>query len=166
MRKRVPNTFLSVSATTRKERGQEDSGSEYHFLKREDFEKRINNEQFLEWANIYGDLYGTPKEPIEKALAEKKLAILEIDVQGAEQLRKSLGQNAAFVFIAPPSMDALKERLTGRKTESDKSIEMRLKVARDELKHIDKYDYILLNDDLEKATQNLCEIISKIKKEV
>ncbi len=135
-------------------------------MKREDFEDRIHNDKFLEWANIYGDLYGTPREPIEKALAEKKLVILEIDVQGAEQLRKSLGAEAAYVFIAPPSMDALKERLTGRMTETEESLEMRLKTARDELKHIDRFDYILLNEDIEQATDNLCEIVTKIKKEV
>ena len=166
MRKRVPNTFLSVSATTRKERGQENSGSEYDFLKREDFEDQIEKDKFLEWANIYGDLYGTPRKPIEKALAEHKLVILEIDVQGAEQLRKSLGQKAAYVFIAPPSMNALKERLTGRMTETEESLELRLRVARDELKHIDRFDYILVNDDLEQATNNLCEIVSEIKREV
>ena len=162
MLKRVPNILLSISATTREPRSGEEDGVDYIFRSEEAFKEDILEERFLEWANIYGDFYGTPKEPIEKGLAENKLVILEIDIQGAIQIQNNLGDNGVYIFIAPPSINELRRRLVERKTETKESLETRLKIAEDELTKTEMYDYVIINDDLMTAANTLCEIVSEI----
>ena len=152
---RVPNIFLSISATTRTPRAGEVDGANYHFLTTEVFEKSIRNDDLLEWANIYGDLYGTPKAPIVQALTEGRTAILEIDVQGAIQVRKKLGSQADYVSIMPPSVEELARRLGDRKTETEEAQKKRMDVAAQEIALADSYDYVIINDDLEQATSEL-----------
>ena len=114
---------------------------------------------FLEWANIYGDRYGTPEAPIERALDEGKLVILEIDVQGAMQVWEKLERGATYIFVMPPSLEELAERLKGRKTETDESQKRRIEIARQEMALADKYDYVVINDDLERAAAELIDIL-------
>lgn len=162
MLKRVPNILLSISATTREPRSGEEDGVDYFFRSEKAFKEDILEDRFLEWANIYGDFYGTPKGPIEKGLAENKLVILEIDIQGAIQIQNNLGDNGVYIFIAPPSINELRRRLVERKTETKESLETRLKIAEDELTKTEMYDYVIINDDLMTAANTLCEIVSEI----
>ncbi|MDP1808036.1 MAG: guanylate kinase [Actinomycetota bacterium] len=163
---RVPNIFLSISATTRPPRAGEIEGVDYYFLSREDFCRDIENDCFLEWANIYGDLYGTPKAPIDLALAAGRLVILEIDVQGALQVQDKLGHEAGYVFIMPPSAEELAKRLSGRKTETSQARRTRLETAGKEIALADRYDYVVLNDNLEQAVEDLVDVLlNKILKE-
>ncbi len=140
----------SISATTREPRENEVDGRDYFFMNRIDFEEKIDAGEFLEWADIYGDYYGTPKEYVNQCIRRGKDVILKIDVQGAGQIRES-GENGIFVFIAPPSMEELKRRIASRGTESDESLEKRFQRAADEIKEAKHYDYIVVNDDLERA---------------
>lgn len=163
---RVPDIFVSVSATTRPPRPGEIDGVNYYFLSREDFDRDIENDSFLEWANIYGDLYGTPKPPIDRVLAEGRLVILEIDVQGALQIQEKLGHQAGYVFIMPPSAEELAKRLSGRRTETAQARRTRLEVARKEIALADRYDYVVVNDDLEQAVDELENVLlNKMLKE-
>lgn len=157
--KRVPNIFLSVSSTTRKPRASEVEGITYYFMNRRDFFKNIEEEAFLEWVNTYGDLYGTLKAPIVEAMNDEKLVILEIDVQGAAQVKKHFGDRAAYVFITPPSIKELAKRLDGRETETRTSLEKRMEIAQKEIGLADKYDYVIINDDLEQAADELSNIL-------
>ena len=157
--KRVPNIFLSVSATTRRPRPEEKAGREYGFLTRAEFEQQISENRFLEWAKVYDDYYGTPLAPLERALADGKIVLLEIDTQGAEQVRQQLGSRASYIFIMPPSVDELKRRLVERHTEGREQQEYRLAVAMDELKAAEAYEHVVVNDDLQTATEELIRII-------
>ena len=154
----VPDAWLSVSATTREPRTGEIDGVHYKFYTVEEFEKTIERDGFIEWANVHSNYYGTPLDPIEQHLAEGKPVILEIDVQGAFQVRKKLPQ-AKLVFIAPPSMEVLEERLRGRATDSEETIQRRMANAAGEMEAAKDYDVIIVNDDLEKATAELLEVI-------
>ena len=158
---RVPNIFLSISATTRPPRPGEVDGVNYFFLSADAFARSIKDDAFLEWANIYGDLYATPKAPIYEALAAGKTAVLEIDVQGAMQVQRRLGNQARYVFIMPPSVEELKKRLRGRKTESAEAQKKRMDVAREEMALADRYDYVIINDDLDRAANELLDTLLK-----
>lgn len=160
---RVPGIFLSISATTRPPRAGEVNGANYYFISREEFSRKIEAGMFLEWANIYGDLYGTPREPIEQALSQGYQVVLEIDVQGAEQIRANLGAKALYVFIMPPSAEELARRLDGRKTESNEERKKRLEVADAEMALADRFDCVIINDDLDTATEELRKIILDAK---
>lgn len=153
-----PDMRFCVSATTRRPRPGEVDGVHYHFLTRDDFENRISRDQFLEWATVYGNYYGTPKEPVERALAEGKIVLLEKDMQGAVQLKKKFPQGV-FVFVLPPSMEELRRRLVGRGTESPQDIQRRWENAARELEYLDQYDYAVVNDNLEDATARLRAIV-------
>jgi len=157
--KRVPNIFYSISATTRRPRPGERDGIDYYFCDREQFEDDIDKDAFLEWAKVYEDYYGTPLQPIVSALQEGKIVILEIDVQGAMQVKEKVGDAAAYIFIAPPSLAELKRRLGFRNSESGEEQQHRLDVAVEELKYQDRYDHVLVNDDVETATNELVRIL-------
>jgi guanylate kinase len=159
--KRVPALYVSVSATTRRPRPVEREGLHYYFLSETEFKRRIAQGAFLEYANVYGDLYGTPVEPIKQALEQGKTVILEIDVQGAKQVKEKLGEEAVYVFIAPPSLEELQKRLKRRKTESAAAQERRLDIAVRELELADDYDFVIINDDLEIAVDELAHILKK-----
>ncbi len=148
----------SISATTRKPRTGEEHGREYFFFSKEEFEALRDQNGFLEWAQVYDNYYGTPRAFVEEVLASGKDCILEIDPQGALQVRKATDE-AVLVFIAPPSLEELRNRLTGRGTESAQEVEKRLSCAESELGYRDKYDYIIINDDVETAAAKMEAIL-------
>jgi guanylate kinase len=145
-----PRVEFSVSATTRAPRPGERNGVEYHFLSKEEFRRKIAEGAFLEHAEVYGNMYGTLRAPMEAALAAGNVYLVEIDVQGALQL-KALDVPGIYVFIAPPSLELLRKRLAGRGTESPEVLERRLQKAEDEYRERVKYDHVVVNDDLDRA---------------
>jgi guanylate kinase len=142
---------LSVSVTTRPRRPSEIDGVHYHFVSRSDFERRREGGALLEWAEVHGNFYGTPREPAEQALAEGRDMLFDIDWQGAEQMAAAMRADIASIFILPPSMAELRSRLKRRAEDSDQVIETRLANAREEMAHWADYDYVLVNDDLDRA---------------
>ena len=153
-----PNTAYSVSATTRQPRPGEENGVHYYFLTKEEFEDTAKNGGMLEYACYNNNYYGTPKAPVESQRAAGKDVILEIEVQGALQVKKSC-PDALLIFVAPPSFAELAERLAGRHTEDEQTVQNRLNIARGELKQADQYDYIVVNDEVTVAAQRLASII-------
>lgn len=153
---------LSVSVTTRAPREGEVDGREYFFLTRDAFESMINNGELIEWAEFVGNYYGTPKAFVEEKLAEGKDVLLEIEVQGAMQVKK-LFPDSLLIFVTPPSAEELYRRLVLRGTESEEVIRKRLSRACEEAEWIDDYDLLLINDDLEEAIRLLHEIIHDAK---
>ena len=154
----VPDAWVSVSATTRAPRPGEQEGVSYYFLDREDFEELIESDGLLEWADVYGNLYGTPRSEVARRVSEGTQVFLEIDVQGGLQVRSHMPE-AVLIFIAPPSMDELERRLVGRQTECADDIARRLEAARGEIEAASCYDYIVVNDDLGRATAEVLEIV-------
>ena len=152
-------TFLrSVSATTRGPREGEKDGVSYYFLKREQFQKMLDEDAFLEHAEYAGECYGTPEAPVDRALAENRNVLLEIDVQGAMQVRRKR-PDAVLVFLLPPSLEELERRLRNRGTETEEKIQKRLAAAGKECEMSDKYDYRIINDERERAAAELAEIV-------
>ncbi len=149
---------LSVSATTRAPREGDIDGISYYFLEEEEFLARVGKGEFLEYASVHENYYGTPKPPVEGSLEAGCDVILEIDVQGAMQVRDNF-QDAVYIFILPPSMKVLRERLVGRGTESAESVEIRMGKAMQEIEYLDRYDYRVVNDDLETAVDDVLAII-------
>ncbi len=158
----LPEVEVSVSMTTRPPREGEKEGINYYFVSEGDFKSRIKTGFFLEWAKIYGNFYGTPLDKVEKRLQQGKDVILEIDVQGALQVRNKY-PSAVLVFVAPPSFEELTRRIVGRGTEKEKLVEERLEVARDELKAYQSYDYMVINDDLETSAGKIKSILTAEK---
>ncbi len=155
-----PNLGLTVSATTRSPRDGEVDGVSYYFLSREEFMSRVDAGAFVEWAEVHGNCYGTLVSEVESKLAAGSSLILEIDVQGALQVKERIPE-AVLVFIEPPSLEVLRERLVGRGTESAESIEIRMANAERELALAERYDDVIVNDDLERATSDLLGAIEK-----
>ncbi len=154
----VEDAWLSVSATTRKPREGEVDGVHYFFLSDAEFDDLIEHDGFLEWAQVFTNRYGTPRAKIEEHMAQGGQVILEIDVQGAFQVKEKMPQ-AHLVFIEPPSVEILEQRLRGRGTETEDVINIRLETALVELSQKMKYDVRIVNDDLEKATSELVAYI-------
>ena len=152
------NFCYSVSMTTRKPREGEVDGEDYYFVSREEFERRIDDGQFLEYAEFVGQYYGTPRDYIERKLNEGKEVIIEIEVQGALKVRERMPE-AVFVFIVPPSRDVLFERLMNRGTEMTNDIKKRIEKAEREFHLAYKYDYIVVNDDVYNAADRIVAII-------
>lgn len=159
--KKNPKIFLSVSATTRTPREGEEDGKQYHFLSQDEFLKRLENGGMLEHNLYCGNYYGTPLLEINEQLEQGKDVLLEIDVNGARQVKEKL--SAVTVFLLPPSLQELKNRLCGRGTESNEMIDCRLKQAASELQHIEDYDYTVLNDDVSLAASRIEAIIQAEK---
>lgn len=151
--------FVSVSATTRAPRTGEKHGVSYYFLTKDEFLKKIENGAFLEHAQYVDNFYGTLEAPVEEKLAEGFDVLLEIEVQGAKKVHEKRA-DAVMVFVAPPSFDELTNRLKGRGTETDDKIEKRLNTAKTELQFAKEFDYIIINDDLKKAKNELCSILT------
>lgn len=147
----------NISYTTRQPRNGEIAGADYHFVSRKDFEKKIANNEFLEYATVYGEYYGTLLADVKKEQEKGKHVFLVIDVQGALQLKGRIP--AVFVFLEPPSLAVLRQRLEQRMTESPESVEQRLQWAVGEFKAMSEYDYRVINDDLNTAYQNLRSIL-------
>lgn len=157
-----PDILFSISSITRAMRPGEKEGEKYNFISRENFEEMIKNDMLLEHNLFVGNYYGTPRVPVEKAVSEGKDIIIEVDVNGAAQIRKKLPE-AVTVFIMPPSFAELKRRLVGRGTESEVLIEKRLQSALDEIRRAEEYDYIIVNDDAATASQSLMSVIKSCR---
>jgi guanylate kinase len=155
---RVPDLELSVSATTRQPREGEVDGRDYHFLTPDEFDERIEAEDFLEFATYSGNLYGTLRSEVEKRLGEGHSVVLEIEVQGARQVRAAMRESVQ-VFIAPPDPAVLRQRLEGRGTDAPHAIDARLEVAAQEMAAQDEFAYRVVNDDLGRAAQELEGIV-------
>ena len=155
---REDNLYISVSATTRSPRKGEVNGVNYYFLTQEEFKKKVDNNEFLEWAEVHGNYYGTPKFNVEEMINEGKNIILEIDVQGALNVKKNC-EDGVFIFILPPSMEELKRRIIARGSETPESLIKRFKTAYEEINYISKYNYAVVNDDLEDAVKKLQNIL-------
>lgn len=156
---KVPDLKYSVSVTTRAPRPNERHGVHYYFVSDHEFQSMIERGELLEWAEFAGNRYGTPRRYVEESLKQGLTVITDIDIQGARQIRQNLPEGV-FVFLLPPSMSELQRRLHGRGTDSIDVIQRRLKIASDEINAIIDYDYWILNDDLEKATETLMAIIA------
>ena len=156
---RVPGIWLSVSATTRPPRPGEAEGVHYVFLPAEEFERLIAADGLLEWAEVHGNRYGTLRAPVEERLVRGQTVVLEIDPQGAAQVKDKMPESV-LVFIEPPSFDELRNRLVKRGSETPDQIERRLRTAREELAIAGTYDYVVINDDVEQATDELAAIVT------
>lgn len=163
--KDIEDYYFSISTTTRAPRIGEVNGIDYFFVTKEEFEKDINNGDFLEYAKVHDNYYGTSIKPINKALNESKLVIFDIDVQGHEIVRKKLNSITTSVFITTPSLEVLETRLNSRNTDSIEIIEKRIKNAKGEVEYFQDYDYLIINDDLQIAAKQLVCIanITRIK---
>lgn len=156
------NLAFSISATSRPPRGTEQHGVEYFFLTPEDFRQRIANGEFLEYEEVYKDrFYGTLKEQVEKQLENGQNVVLDVDVKGGCNIKNYYGNRALSIFIQPPSIEALRQRLNGRGTDSPEVIEDRIARAEYELGFADKFDTIVVNDNLEQAQQEALQILKK-----
>lgn len=151
---------LSISATTRKPRPGEVDGVNYFFTKEEDFKTSIENNEFLEWAIFSNNYYGTKQSFVEKSLAKGIDLILEIETQGAFQVKEKI-KDAVLIFILPPSWEILEKRLRGRNTEDEETIKMRLDFARQEMEASKRFDYTIVNDNIDEAVQKIQEIFDK-----
>ena len=149
---------LSISTTTRAPRPGEQDGREYHFVSVPRFVERRDRGEFLEWAEVHGNYYGTSQRWIEEQLQAGRDVLVEIDWQGAQQVREVFPE-AIGVFILPPSMDILKQRLAGRGTDSAEVIARRIAAAQAEMRHVDEFDYVIINDDLQKALAELVSVV-------
>ena len=159
VREHHPEIWISVSATTRKRRPGEQDGVHYHFVSDEEFDRLVADDELLEWAVVHrGARYGTPRRPVVEALAEGRLTLLEIDLQGARQVRESMPE-ARFVFLAPPSWEELVRRLVGRGTEDEAERERRLETARAELAAEPEFDATVVNRRIHDAGEELVELM-------
>ncbi len=158
LRQRVPSLGLTVSATTRSPREGEKEGVSYYFLSEEEFERRVEAGEFLEWASVHGHHYGTLRSEVDRLLAEGRSVVLEIDVQGGLNVRR-IRPDSVLVFIEPPSTEELERRLRGRGTEDEETIRLRLANASAELEVGETYDVRIVNDDLDRAVGELADLI-------
>ncbi|MCP5107947.1 MAG: guanylate kinase [bacterium] len=165
--KKHPETIFSTSHTTRAIRPREVNGRDYHFVSKKIFLEMVENDEFVEWAQVYGNYYGTSFREIEfKAKMDKKrFLVLDIDVQGARNIRKKY-PDALFVFVVPPSMGELRRRLLGREKKMDEQVRKRLEIAYQELKQYDIYDYIIINEYLDKSSRILDAIYTAFRNTV
>jgi guanylate kinase len=157
--KELPHTVFSVSFTTRRPRGKEQDGVDYHFVDVATFQQKIERGEFVEWAEVHGHFYGSSQSVVEDARARRGIAVFDIDVQGGQAIKRK-HPDAVTVFVLPPSMEELERRLRDRKTDSDETIRRRMLAARSEIERgIASYDYIVVNDDFERAFQELRSVV-------
>jgi len=154
--------YISVSATTRNPRNGEIDGVNYYFIDRSEFMKKIEADDFLEYAEVYGNFYGTPKSKVEEMLLSGKNVILEIDIQGALKVKEN-SKEGIFVFILPPSMEELKQRIIKRGSETTESLMTRFKSAYQEINYVSKYNYAVVNDQVEEAVKKIEAILTAEK---
>ena len=152
-----PECLFSISATTRTQRSGEENGVQYEFVSRQDFERRRSAGQFLEWAEVHGELYGTPARPVDAGVKAGRVVVLDVDVQGGASVRRAR-PDAVTIFVYPPSIEALRKRLLSRNTDKPEVAEMRLKKAPEEMAQYREYDYLVMNDDLEQAVSSVVAI--------
>ncbi len=158
LRKRLERLVYSVSVTTRNPRIGEEDGVNYFFKSKEQFQEMIHGKQLLEWAEYAGNYYGTPRDFVERTLAHGHDVILEIEVQGAMQVKQQFDEGV-FIFLMPPSLDELRNRIVTRGTEDENTIRTRLQIAADEIKLLEQYDYAVVNDHVEAACDRIISII-------
>lgn len=163
VRQRLPGFDFSVSCTTRAPRGDEKDGREYHFIDEKTFRRMIDGGEFVEWAEVHGNLYGTPRAPIEEAMERGQDVLLDIDVQGGMAIKRAFPE-AVAIFLLPPDYEELERRLSGRGTDSREQIKLRLENARKEMDFKDKYDRCIVNDEVGRASGELVELIKNIAK--
>lgn len=156
------NLRLSVSATTRKMRGGEINGKHYHFLERAEFERKISDGSFIEYEEIFNNFYGTPKTEVETAFEKGECLLFDVDVKGAMSVRSAYPDDTLLLFISPPDLKTLELRLRNRSTETDEQILTRLSRAEMELSYKDKFDKVIINDDLERAVKETVELIGNL----
>ena len=155
----VPNLGYSVSYTTRPPRNGEVNGREYFFVTTDQFEAMIAAEEFLEWAHVHGKLYGTSRQQVSHEISQGRDIILEVDVQGAASVRRLL-PDAVTIFILPPSLETLRKRLVARGTDSEEELELRLRNAPDELMNYKAFDFVIINENVDRATSQLRAVIN------
>lgn len=155
----------SISATTRKQRPQEKNGENYYFLSLDEFKNKIDDGEFIEYAKVHGNYYGTPKSYVVDKIAEGDIVILEIDVQGALQVKENY-PGAVYIFLLPPDMKELRNRIEKRATEDEETINLRMNNAKNELSFIDKYDYAVINDEIDRTVKKIECIIEAEKLKV
>jgi len=153
----------SISVTTRAPRGQEQDGVEYYFRTTEQFEQMIAEGKIVEYDKYVDNYYGTPSEPLEKMMDNGQDILFDITIEGSLALDKKFGDDAATIFILPPSMEVLEQRLRGRGTETEDKVQLRLAQARNEIKRAGEFEYIITNDDIERAAQDILAIIKSEK---
>ncbi|MDO4734348.1 MAG: guanylate kinase [Lachnospiraceae bacterium] len=161
---KYPDYELSISATTRGPRPGEVDGREYFFITKEEFEERIRNGQLLEYAKYVDNYYGTPKDWVLAQMEQGKNVILEIELQGAFQVRDQIPE-AVLIFIMPPDMEELERRLRGRGSETEEQIKKRLLRAMEEIEYVDQYDYVIVNEEVEKSVEMLHTIVLNVKEQ-
>ncbi len=154
----IGDYYFSISTTTRPIRDGEENGVHYHFVTQEEFKKDIQADNFLEYALVHGNYYGTSLKPVREALSQGKLVIFDIDVQGNTAVNNRLGDITTSVFITPPSLSELKKRLINRATDEDEVINSRIKMAKREIQRVAEYDYLVINDDIDMAASVLRQI--------
>ena len=155
LRADFPQFVESISCTTRGPRAGEQHGVQYFFISKPEFEEKISRGDFIEWAKVHENYYGTSKDFVEREIAQGSIILLDIDVQGADAVKRIFGNEAYAIFIAPPSFEVLEQRLRARGTDSEETIQVRLKNAKNEMARQNDYDYCIINDDLERAYQQL-----------
>ena len=157
----IGECYFSISTTTRPIRAGEVDGIDYYFVSEEEFKKEIEEDNFLEYAVVHGNYYGTSIKPVKKALLESKLVIFDIDVQGNSAINNRLGDITTSIFITPPTLSELKKRLENRQTDGEEVIQRRVQMARREIQRVSEYEYLLINDNLDEAAEKL-RLIARI----
>jgi guanylate kinase len=162
-----PAVELSISVTTRPKRPGEVDGRHYHFLEKAQFDRMVQNGELLEWAEVFGNFYGTPRAPVDKTLAEGRDMLFDLDWQGTQQMRERAGKDLVSVFVLPPSVPELERRLKSRAQDSDAIIQNRMERAGDEMSHWAEYDYVVINNDLDHAFAQVRAILAaeRLKRE-
>jgi guanylate kinase len=162
-----PSVALSISVTTRTKRSGEIDGRDYHFIDKPRFNQMVKNGDLLEWAEVFGNLYGTPRNPVETALAAGRDILFDIDWQGTQQLREKVRGDMASIFVLPPSITELERRLRQRAQDDEPVIKTRMAKAADELSHWAEYDYVVINDEIERAFADVRTILAaeRLKRE-
>lgn len=156
------NLCFSVSATTREKRDNEKDGEDYYFISKQEFQKKITNKEFIEWEEVYqGIFYGTLKSEIDRIWGMNKSAIFDVDVMGGLNIKSQYGDKALAVFVMPPSIEILRERLIARKSETPDSLEKRIAKATTEMGYADQYERIIINDDLEESCRNAQQMLNE-----
>jgi len=153
------NIHLSVSFTTRKKRNEEIFGKDYNFISKSDFQNKVNEGYFLEWAEVFGNYYGTPKDTVQKSIANGVDVLFDIDWQGTQKLSGNEGYEVVSIFILPPSRQELENRLRNRAQDTIAEVKKRMSKASDEMSHYMEYDYIIINNDLEKSAAQILNIL-------
>lgn len=158
--KKFPNLEFSISATSRKLRGNEEHGIDYYFITNTEFSKLVENNEFIEWEEVYAETcYGTLKSEVERIWNKQNIVVFDIDVVGGVNVKKLFGENALSIFIQPPSINELKNRLTKRNTDTPLEIEKRINKAEEEMQYKDKFDVIIINDNLQVALEKAEEVV-------